>query len=67
MAIENLKDLDRMMFGTMVENHRTNEIGVLLYTWTNRFADGDIPYATCVDKNGKKYSIPMDDISPIEE
>ncbi len=67
MTIEDLKDLDRTMFGTMVKNHTTNEIGILLYTWTNSFADGDVPYATCIDKNGKKYNIPMDDISPIEE
>ena len=58
---------DRMLFGTKILNHKTNEIGLLIYTWTNKFADGDIPFATCVDKNGKKDNIPMDSISPIEE
>ncbi|MBR2526839.1 hypothetical protein IKE67_10300 [bacterium] len=58
---------DRTMFGTKIKNHKTNEYGLLIYTWTNKFADGDIPFATCVDKNGKKYNIEMDLISPIEE
>lgn len=58
---------DRMMFGTKILNQKTNEMGLLIYTWTNKFADRDIPFATCVDKNGKKYNIEMDLISPIEE
>ena len=58
---------DRTMFGTKILNQKTNEIGLLIYTWTNKFTDGDIPFATCVDKNGKKYNIEMDLILPIEE
>lgn len=58
---------DRMLYGTKILNNKTNEIGLLIYTWINKFADGDIPFATCVDKNGKKYNIAMDFISPIEE
>lgn len=61
---EELKD--RTMFGTEVLNHKTHEVGILLYTWVNVFADGKVLYATCVDKNGKKYNIEMDDISPID-
>ena len=61
---EELKD--RTMFGTKVLNHQTHEVGLLLYTWVNVFADGKVPFATCVDKNGKKYNIEMDDISPID-
>lgn len=60
-------DKDRMMFGTKILNHETKEVGLLICTWTNRFADADIPFATCVDMNGKKYNIEMDAISPLEE
>lgn len=62
-----LKNQDRTMFGTKILNNKTNEIGLLLYTWDNTFADKDVPFATCVDKNGKKYNIEMDFITPIEE
>ena len=62
-----LKNQCRIGFGTKILNHKTNEIGLLIYSWTNTFADGEIPYATCVDKNGKRYNIEMDLISPIEE
>ena len=48
MALENLKDLDRTLFGTKV------------------LADGEIPFATCVDENGKKYNIAMDSITAVE-
>lgn len=58
---------DRTMFGTKILNNKTNEIGLLLYTWDNAFADKDVPFATCVDENGKKYNIEMDFITPIEE
>ena len=58
---------DRTMFGTRILNHETKEVGLLIYTWTNKFADGNILYATCVDMNGKKYNIEMDAISPLED
>ena len=62
-----LKNQSRLGFGTKILNHKTNEIGLLIYTWDNTFADGDVPFATCVDKDGKRYNIEMDNISPIEE
>lgn len=61
------KNQDRTMFGTKVFNQETKEYGLLIYTWTNTFADDDIPFATCVDENGKKYNVQMDLITPIEE
>ena len=67
MAIADLKDLDRTLFGTKVLNNKTNEFGLVLYTWTNVFADGEFPYATCVNENGKRYNIAMDNITPVEE
>ena len=47
-----LKNQSRLGFGTKILNHKTNEIGLLIYTWDNTFADGDVPFATCVDKDG---------------
>ena len=66
MALENLKDLDRTLFGTKVLNWNTQKLGIVLYTWTNVYADGEIPFATCVDENGKKYNIAMDSITAVE-
>ena len=66
MALENLKDFDRTLFGTKVLNWNTQKIGIVIYTWTNVYADGNIPFATCVDENGKKYNIAMDLITAIE-
>ena len=56
MALKNKND---MLFGTKIYNNKTNEIGLLIYTWTNSFA-------TCVDKNGKRYNIEMDEITPVD-
>ena len=66
MALENLKDFDRTLFGTKVLNWNTQKLGIVLYTWTNVYADGEIPFATCVNENGKKYNIEMDSITAVE-
>ena len=58
---------DRTLFGTIIYNYETKEKGILLYTWINKFADGDIPFATCVDEDGKRYNTKMDNITPVEE
>ena len=62
-----LKNQDRTMFGTKIFNHETQEQGILIYTWINSYADGNIPFATCVDSNGKRYNTKMDNITPVEE
>lgn len=67
MTLENLKDFDRTLFGTKVLNLETKKLGIVLYTWTNVYADGEIPFATCVDENGKKYNVEMDDIQVVED
>ena len=66
MTLENLKDFDRTLFGTKVLNLETKKLGIVLYTWKNVYADGEIPFATWVDENGKKYNIEMDSITAIE-
>lgn len=67
MTLENLKDFDRTLFGTKVLNLETQKLGIVLYTWTNVYADGEIPFATCVDENGKKYNVSMDNIQVVED
>ena len=59
-------DKNYTLFGQQVMNHKTNEVGLVLYTWENVFADGKVPFATCVDKQGKRYNIELDLISPLE-
>ena len=59
-------DRNYTLFGQQVMNHKTNEVGLILYTWENVFADGKVPFATCVDKQGKRYNIELDLISPLE-
>lgn len=63
---------DRTLFGTKVFNHNTRELGLVLYTLNNKFSKNGggyeyIPYATCVDKNGRNYNIKLDSIEPTED
>ena len=58
---------DFTMFGTKVLNLKTQEVGLLLYTWVNKYADKDVDYATCVDKNGKRYNTELDNLKGFEE
>ena len=62
-----LKDKDTTMFGTKIYNYKTDKAGILLYTWTNTYADGDVPFAKCVSIDGKVYNTQMDDITPVED
>ena len=68
MAIEK----STLLFGNKIYNHVTKEIGIIINTWENSFYKSydeieRIPYATCVDINGKKYNTALDDIQPIED
>lgn len=62
-----MKNKDNTLFGTKIINNKTKEIGLVIYTWTNVFADGEVPFSTCVDSNGKRYNTPMDNITPVED
>ncbi len=59
-------DKNYTLFGQQIMNHKTNEVGLVLYTWENVYADGKVQFATCVDKQGKRYNIELDSISPLE-
>ena len=59
------KEID-LMFGTKIINMKTNEIGLLIRTWINKYVDSDVEFATCVDQDGKRYNIEMDLIQPYD-
>ena len=54
-------------FGTKILNRKDNSVGLLIKTWLNEYADAKIWMARCVDTNGKRYDIQLDEIIPIEE
>ena len=56
-----------LLFGTKIFNHTTKEIGLLIYTRVNKFSDGNVDYATCVDVKGKRYNTPLENIKIIDE
>ena len=57
---------DYQLYGTKILNNRTGRIGLLVNTWKNKFADKDIYFATCVDNEGKRYNIELDEITQLE-
>lgn len=59
-------DKDYTMYGTKIFNQEMKQIGLLICTWVNTFADGKVDFATCVGPKGNKYNTPMDDITPVE-
>lgn len=54
-------------YGTKIFNNETKEIGLLIKTWKNKFADGEVDYATCVDSKGKLYNTALDNINPTQD
>ena len=61
-----MTEKDYQLYGTRIFNLKTQEIGLLICIWKNKFADGDVDFATCVDKQGKRYNIALDYIKEIE-
>ena len=43
-----MTEKDYHLYGTKMLNLKTQEIGLLICIWKNRFADGEIDYATFV-------------------
>ena len=62
-----MTEKDYTLYGTKVLNLKTQEIGLLICIGKNKFADSEIDYATCVDKQGKRYSIELDTIVSREQ
>lgn len=61
-----MTEKDYTMYGAKILNHKTQEIGLLISTWVNVYADGKVNFATCVDSKENKYNTEMDNISPTE-
>ncbi len=62
-----MTEKDYMLYGTKILNLKTQEIGLLICHWKNKFADETVDFATCVDKNGKVYNIKLDNIRGFED
>ena len=58
---------DYQLYGTKILNLKTQKIGLLICIWKNKFADGEVDFATCVNKQGKKYNIELDNIRGFED
>ena len=53
----NMVEKDYMLYGTKILNLRTQEIGLLICLWENKYAD----------KTGKRYNIELDNIRGFED
>lgn len=62
-----MAEKDYKLYGTKVLNLKTQEIGLLICVWKNRFADKTVDFATCVDMQGRRYNIELDTIAPLEQ
>ena len=58
---------DYKLCGTKILNLKTQEIGLLICFWENKFADKTVDFATCVDKNGKRCNVELDNIRGFED
>lgn len=58
---------DYQLYGTKILNLKTQEIGLLICIWKNKFAGGEVDFATCVDKQGEKYNIELDNVRGFED
>ena len=55
------------LYLTKKKKKKTQEIGLLICLWENKFADKTVDFATCVDKTGKRYNIELDNIRGFED
>ena len=62
-----MTEKDYTLYGTKIFNHKKQEVGLLISTWVNTYADGNVDFATCVDPQGKRYNTELDNITPVEE
>lgn len=58
---------DYRLYGTKILNQKTKEVGLLICIWKNKFADAEVDYATCVDRQGKRYNIELDNIKVLDD
>ena len=58
---------DYQLYGTKILNLKTKEVGLLICIWQNKFADAEVNYAICVDRQGKRYNIELDNIEVLDD
>ena len=58
---------DNRLYGTKILNQKTKEVGLLICIWKNKFADAEVDYATCVDRQEKRYNIELDNIEVLDD
>lgn len=62
-----MTEKDYQLYGRKILNLKAQEIELLICIWKNKFADAEIDLATCVDKQGKRYNIELDNIRGFED
>ena len=62
-----MTEKDYQLYGTRILNQNTKEVGLLICIWKNKFADAEVDYATCVDRQGKRYNIELDNIEVLDD
>ena len=62
-----MTDKDYTLFGTKILNLKTQEVGLLICIWKNKFADADVDFATYVDAQGKRYNVELDNIEVLDD
>ena len=62
-----MTEKDYQLYGTKILNQKTKEVGLLICIWKNKFADDEVDYATCVDRQGKRYNIELDNIEVLDD
>ena len=61
-----MAEKDYKLYGTKVLNLKTQEIGLLICVWKNCFICKTVDFATCVNKQGKRYNIELEEVTPLE-
>ena len=62
-----MTEKDYQLYGTKILNLKTKEVGLLICIWKNKFTDAEIDYTTCVDRQGNRYSIELDNIEVLDD
>ena len=62
-----MTEKDYQLYGTKILNLKTKQVGLLICIWKNKFADAKVDYATCVNKQGKRYNIELDNIEVLDD
>lgn len=52
-----------LVYGTKIKNLKTNEIGLLICTWINKFADVNVDFATCIDIKINRLHMELDNLN----